>query len=96
MSKYRDVFKEAEKKSPCIVVLDEIDALERSREAGAGGDAENRVVGTFLTLLDGMENGDGRVVIICATNRLNTIDAALRRPETSDREIEIGMSFCQY
>lgn len=92
-SKLRDVFKEARAKSPCIVVLDEVDALVPRREDGAGGEVEKRVVATLLTLLDGMEDDadeKGRVVVIATTNRPNAIDPALRRPGRFDREIEIG------
>ena len=92
-SKLRDVFREAHEKSPCIVVLDEVDALVPRREEGAGGEVEKRVVATLLTILDGMEeDGDGerRVVVIGTTNRPNAIDPALRRPGRFDREIEIG------
>lgn len=94
------MFKEAQEKSPCIVVLDEIDALVPRREDGAGGEVEKRVVATLLTILDGMEDdknapvgGDGRVVVIGTTNRPNAIDPALRRPGRFDREIEIGTYF---
>ncbi|KAF9465782.1 P-loop containing nucleoside triphosphate hydrolase protein [Collybia nuda] len=94
-SKLRDVFREARDKSPCIVVLDEVDALVPRREEGAGGEVEKRVVATLLTILDGMEeegaSGEGRVVVIGTTNRPNAIDPALRRPGRFDREIEIGI-----
>ncbi|KAH7913370.1 P-loop containing nucleoside triphosphate hydrolase protein [Hygrophoropsis aurantiaca] len=94
-SKLRDVFKEARSKSPCIVVLDEVDALVPRREEGAGGEVEKRVVATLLTILDGMEDGDNkgtdRVVVIGTTNRPNAIDPALRRPGRFDREFEIGV-----
>ncbi|KII87583.1 hypothetical protein PLICRDRAFT_690240 [Plicaturopsis crispa FD-325 SS-3] len=97
-SKLRDVFREAREKSPCIVVLDEVDALVPRREDGAGGEVEKRVVATLLTILDGMEDGDSggdpgtrRVVVIGTTNRPNAIDPALRRPGRFDREIEIGI-----
>ena len=98
-AKLRDVFEEAKKKSPCIVVLDEVDALCPRREDGAGGEVERRVVATLLTILDGMEYNDSpssrtgeesRVVVIATTNRPNAIDPALRRPGRFDREIEIG------
>ncbi|KAG1794579.1 P-loop containing nucleoside triphosphate hydrolase protein [Suillus plorans] len=66
-SKLRDVFKEARAKSPCIVILDEVDALVPRREEGAGGEVEKRVVATLLTILDGIDNAsttfDDRVVI---------------------------------
>ncbi|KAF8073388.1 P-loop containing nucleoside triphosphate hydrolase protein [Lyophyllum atratum] len=93
-SKLRDVFREARDKSPCIVVLDEVDALVPRREDSAGGEVEKRVVATLLTILDGMEegtDGEGRVVVIGTTNRPNAIDPALRRPGRFDREIEIGI-----
>ena len=95
-SNLRDVFRQAREKSPCIVVLDEIDALVPKREDGAGGEVEKRVVATLLTILDGMgedvEDGNHRIVVIGTTNRPNAIDPALRRPGRFDREIEIGES----
>ena len=96
-SKIRDVFADARAKSPCIVVLDEVDALCPRREEGPGGEVEKRVVAQLLTILDGMEttNKDGkeeRVVVVATTNRPNAIDPALRRPGRFDREIEIGRS----
>jgi len=95
-SKLRDVFRQAREKSPCIVVLDEVDALVPKREDGAGGEVEKRVVATLLTILDGMgednEDGNHRIVVIGTTNRPNAIDPALRRPGRFDREIEIGVS----
>ena len=101
-AKLRDVFKEAREKSPCIVVLDEVDALVPRREDGAGGEVEKRVVATLLTILDGMEKegktdeeGGDRVVVIGTTNRPNAIDPALRRPGRFDREIEIGKVSCR-
>lgn len=98
-SKLREVFKEAREKSPCIVVLDEVDALVPRREDGAGGEVEKRVVATLLTILDGMEDGtkesNDRVVVIGTTNRPNAIDPALRRPGRFDREIEIGLFVTQ-
>ncbi|KAG8816938.1 AAA+-type ATPase [Serendipita sp. 400] len=93
----REVFNRAEKTSPCIVVLDEIDAICPKREdGGEGGEVGKRVVATLLTILDGMDKGDvgGRdkahVVVIGTTNRPNAIDPALRRPGRFDRELEIG------
>ncbi|KAJ3572904.1 hypothetical protein NP233_g2773 [Leucocoprinus birnbaumii] len=98
-SKLRDVFKEAREKSPCIVVLDEVDALAPRREEGAGGEVEKRVVATLLTILDGIDPGSqhmhDRVVVIGTTNRPNAIDPALRRPGRFDREIEIGVPDAQ-
>jgi AAA family ATPase len=93
----RAVFEEARRREPCIVVLDEVDAVCPKREGGEGGEVERRVVATLLTLMDGMSDvgGEGhvaRVVVIAATNRPNAIDPALRRPGRFDREIEIGES----
>ncbi|TCD65859.1 AAA+-type ATPase [Steccherinum ochraceum] len=95
-SKLRDVFAEAQAKSPCIVVLDEVDALCPRREDGPGGEVEKRVVAQLLTIMDGMEDentegGKDRVVVVATTNRPNAIDPALRRPGRFDREIEIGI-----
>ena len=91
----RGVFEEAAKRSPCVVVLDEVDALCPRRD-GDGGEVEKRVVATLLTLMDGIGSGAGqgedgaRVFVIGATNRPNSVDPALRRPGRFDREIEIG------
>ena len=91
-ARLREVFRNARAKSPCIVVLDEIDALVPRREDGAGGEVEKRVVATLLTIMDGMEDNGTieRVVVIGTTNRPNAIDPALRRPGRFDREFEIG------
>lgn len=93
--KTRDVFAEARAKSPCIVVLDEADALCLRREDGPGGEVEKRVVAQLLKIMDGMENegqsGKGRIVVVATTKRPNAIDPALRRPVRCDREIEIGI-----
>ncbi|KAF8133361.1 P-loop containing nucleoside triphosphate hydrolase protein [Boletus edulis] len=94
-ARLREVFRNARAKSPCIVVLDEIDALVPQREDSAGGEVEKRVVATLLTIMDGMEDektsGTERVVVIGTTNRPNAIDPALRRPGRFDREFEIGV-----
>ncbi|KAG8944521.1 AAA+-type ATPase [Tulasnella sp. 424] len=94
----REVFQEAKKRSPCIIVIDEVDALCPKREDSGGG-VEGRVVATLLTLMDGIEvqtstkEGESpvRVVVVATTNRPNAIDPALRRPGRFDREIEIGV-----
>lgn len=92
------MFAEARSKAPCIVVLDEVDALCPKREEGPGGEVEKRVVAQLLTIMDGMggqgNHGDqDRVVVVATTNRPNAIDPALRRPGRFDREIEIGERF---
>ncbi|KAF9651602.1 AAA family ATPase [Thelephora ganbajun] len=93
-SRLRAVFAEARAKSPCIIVLDEVDALCPKREDGPGGEVEKRVVATLLTLMDGVQDDStdtARVVVVATTNRPNSIDPALRRPGRFDREIEIGI-----
>jgi transitional endoplasmic reticulum ATPase len=96
MSKYkgeseerlREVFEEAEENAPSIVFFDEIDSIASKREDG--GDVENRVVGQLLSLMDGLD-ARGDVIVIGATNRVDTLDPALRRGGRFDREIEIGV-----
>jgi transitional endoplasmic reticulum ATPase len=85
--KLRDLFEEAEKNSPSIIFIDEIDAIAPKRE-DVGGEVERRVVSQLLTMMDGLQNR-GKVVVIAATNRPNAIDPALRRPGRFDREVEI-------
>jgi len=83
----RDLFDEAEKNAPSIIFIDEIDAIAPKREE-ATGEVERRVVSQLLTMMDGLKSR-GKVVVIGATNRPNSIDPALRRPGRFDREIEI-------
>ncbi len=85
--KLRKIFIEAEEKSPSIIFIDEIDAIAPKRET-VTGEVERRVVAQLLALLDGL-HGRGRVIVIGATNRPNSLDPALRRPGRFDREIEI-------
>ncbi|MHA1322559.1 MAG: CDC48 family AAA ATPase [Candidatus Helarchaeota archaeon] len=85
----REIFREAEKKAPSIIFIDEIDSIAPKREE-VTGEVERRVVAQLLALMDGMK-GRGRVIIIGATNRPNALDPALRRPGRFDREIEIGI-----
>jgi len=85
------VFADARAQAPCIIVLDEVDAICPRREDSGGGEVEKRVVATLLTEMDGVEGDESaRVVIVATTNRPNAIDPALRRPGRFDREIEIG------
>jgi len=84
----REAFARAEKNAPSIIFVDEIDAIAGERDDDS--DMENRVVAQLLTLLDGLEER-GQVVVIGATNRVDTIDPALRRGGRFDREIEIGV-----
>ena len=86
--KLREKFREARDASPAIVFFDEIDSIAGKRDDG--GDVENRVVGQLLSLMDGLD-ARGDVIVIGATNRVDTIDPALRRGGRFDREIEIGV-----
>ncbi|EZQ10570.1 MULTISPECIES: AAA family ATPase [Acidianus] len=83
----RDIIEQAEKNSPSIVFIDEIDAIAPNRDV-TSSEADRRVVAQLLTLMDGVSSGSG-ILIIGATNRQNAIDPALRRPGRFDREIEI-------
>ncbi len=82
----RDLFDEAEKNAPTIIFIDEIDALAPKREE-VTGEVERRMVSQLLTCLDGMKKR-GKVIVIAATNRVNSLDPALRRAGRFDREIE--------
>ncbi len=85
----RDTFKQAQDNSPAIIFIDELDSIAPKRDE-VSGDVEKRIVSQLLTLMDGLE-ARGKVVVIGATNRVNSIDPALRRPGRFDREIEIGI-----
>ncbi len=85
----REIFKQAEENSPSIIFIDEIDSIAPKREE-VTGEVEKRIVSQLLTLMDGMKSR-GKVVVIAATNRPDSIDPALRRPGRFDREIEIGI-----
>jgi transitional endoplasmic reticulum ATPase len=88
-SNLRKAFEEAEKNSPAIIFMDEIDSIAPNREK-TNGEVEKRVVSQLLTLMDGLK-GRANVVVIGATNRPNSIDPALRRFGRFDREIDIGV-----
>jgi transitional endoplasmic reticulum ATPase len=85
----REIFKQAEENTPSIVFIDEIDSIAPKRDE-VTGEVEKRIVSQLLTLMDGMKSR-GKVVVIAATNRPDSIDPALRRPGRFDREIEIGI-----
>ena len=87
--KLRNVFQQAEKDAPSIIFIDEIDSIAPKREE-VSGEVERRIVSQLLSLMDGMSSR-GKVVVIGATNRINAIDPALRRPGRFDREIEMGV-----
>jgi transitional endoplasmic reticulum ATPase len=85
----RDIFQAASQRAPAIIFIDEIDSIAPKREE-ARGETERRVVAQLLTLMDGLEPRQN-VVVIAATNRIDAIDEALRRPGRFDREIVIGV-----
>ncbi|ODQ81797.1 hypothetical protein BABINDRAFT_6445 [Babjeviella inositovora NRRL Y-12698] len=88
-SNLRKAFEEAEKNSPAIIFIDEIDSIAPKRDK-TNGEVERRVVSQLLTLMDGMK-ARSNVVVIAATNRPNSIDPALRRFGRFDREVDIGI-----
>ena len=85
----REIFTQAEENSPSIIFIDEIDSIAPKRDE-VSGELEKRIVSQLLTLMDGMKSR-GKVVVIAATNRPDSIDPALRRPGRFDREVEIGI-----
>ena len=85
----RDIFDEAREESPSIIFIDELDSIAPKREE-VTGEVERRVVAQLLTMMDGLEER-GQVIVIAATNRVDSVDPALRRPGRFDREIEIGV-----
>ena len=87
--KLRNIFEQAEKSAPSIIFIDEVDSIAPKRDE-VSGEVERRIVAQLLSLMDGMTSR-GKVVVIAATNRVNAIDPALRRPGRFDREIEIGV-----
>ncbi|MDG6220956.1 MAG: CDC48 family AAA ATPase, partial [Candidatus Thermoplasmatota archaeon] len=85
----REIFEQAGKSAPSVIFLDELDSIAPKRDE-VSGEVERRVVAQLLTLMDGL-NPRNNVVVIGATNRVDSIDPALRRPGRFDREIEIGV-----
>jgi transitional endoplasmic reticulum ATPase len=85
----RNIFQEAQKNAPSIIFIDELDSIAPKREE-VTGEVERRIVAQLLSLMDGL-TARGKVVVIGATNRINAIDPALRRPGRFDREIELGV-----
>ncbi len=85
----REIFKKAQESAPSVIFIDEIDSIAPKRE-DVQGEVERRVVAQLLTLMDGLRKR-GHVIVIGATNRVDALDPALRRPGRFDREIEIGM-----
>jgi cell division protease FtsH len=91
-SRVRDLFKKAKENAPCIVFIDEIDAVGRQRGAGIGGgnDEREQTLNQLLTEMDGFEGNTG-IIIIAATNRPDVLDAALLRPGRFDRQITVDV-----
>ena len=91
-SRVRDMFEQAKKQSPCIVFIDEIDAVGRHRGAGMGGgnDEREQTLNQLLVEMDGFEGNDG-VIVIAATNRPDVLDPALLRPGRFDRQVVVDL-----
>nr|WP_190672516.1 ATP-dependent zinc metalloprotease FtsH [Microcoleus sp. FACHB-672] len=91
-SRVRDLFKKAKENAPCLVFIDEIDAVGRQRGAGIGGgnDEREQTLNQLLTEMDGFEGNTG-IIIIAATNRPDVLDAALLRPGRFDRQVTVDL-----
>ena len=91
-SRVRDMFEQAKKSAPCIIFIDEIDAVGRQRGAGVGGghDEREQTLNQLLVEMDGFEGNEG-VIVIAATNRPDVLDAALLRPGRFDRQVVVGL-----
>ncbi len=91
-SRVRDMFEQAKKHAPCIIFIDEIDAVGRSRGAGLGGgnDEREQTLNQLLVEMDGFEGHEG-IIVIAATNRADVLDKALLRPGRFDRQVVVGV-----
>ncbi|MCS7202814.1 MAG: AAA family ATPase, partial [Dictyoglomus sp.] len=91
-SRVRDLFDQAKKNSPCIVFIDEIDAVGRQRGAGLGGghDEREQTLNQLLVEMDGFESNEG-IIVLAATNRPDVLDPALLRPGRFDRQIVVPL-----
>ncbi|MGL6161477.1 ATP-dependent zinc metalloprotease FtsH [Microbulbifer sp.] len=91
-SRVRDMFEQAKKQAPCIIFIDEIDAVGRHRGAGVGGghDEREQTLNQLLVEMDGFEGNEG-VIVIAATNRPDVLDHALLRPGRFDRQVVVGL-----
>jgi len=91
-SRVRDMFEQAKKSAPCIIFIDEIDAVGRQRGAGLGGgnDEREQTLNQMLVEMDGFEGNEG-IIVIAATNRPDVLDPALLRPGRFDRQVTVGL-----
>ena len=91
-SRVRELFDKAEKSSPCVIFIDEIDAIGRQRGAGlaGGNDEREQTLNQILTNMDGFIGSEG-IIVIAATNRADILDAALTRPGRFDRKVQVGL-----
>ena len=89
-AKVRDLFKQAGEKAPCIIFIDEIDAIGKRRDAGMGNDEREQTLNQLLTEMDGFDGRKG-VVILAATNRPESLDKALLRPGRFDRRVQMEL-----
>ena len=91
-SRVRDLFKKAKENAPCLVFVDEIDAVGRSRGTGIGGgnDEREQTLNQLLTEMDGFEGNTG-IIVIAATNRADILDPALLRPGRFDRQVAVDV-----
>ncbi|CDL82867.1 ATP-dependent zinc metalloprotease FtsH [Xenorhabdus szentirmaii] len=91
-SRVRDMFEQAKKSAPCIIFIDEIDAVGRQRGAGLGGghDEREQTLNQMLVEMDGFEGNEG-IIVIAATNRPDVLDPALLRPGRFDRQVVVGL-----
>ena len=92
-SRVRDLFEQGKKNAPCIIFIDEIDAVGRHRGAGLGGghDEREQTLNQLLVEMDGFESNEG-VILVAATNRPDVLDPALLRPGRFDRRVVVGPS----
>ena len=90
-SRVRDMFEQGKKHSPCIIFIDEIDAVGRSRGAGLGGgnDEREQTLNQLLVEMDGFDTNEG-IILIAATNRPDVLDPTLLRPGKFDRQVVVG------
>lgn len=91
-ARVRDLFSQAKKKAPCIIFIDEIDAIGKSRDAGisGGNDEREQTLNQLLTEMDGFESSDKPVIVLAATNRPDVLDKALLRPGRFDRRVIVS------